>query len=368
MRIRGLLCVFLFIVNGQAVAGEAESVAKLIRDFQLRESRVALKDMPGWKRPSKVALYGNEHRLNGLRESFPDITFESGETNEAIFDAMKDADVYIGWCDAELFEKPSAVRWVHSLSVGVERCVSSEAFVSSKKILTNSKRLSGPSIAEHAIGLMFALVRGLDQYAAIKSTRDWDAAVLPGRDAVWEINGKTMLVVGLGGIGSETAKRGHGLDMKVIATRNSRREGPDYVSYVGLADELLTLTAQADVIINTVPLTTKTTGMFNRRFFKAMKTTAYFINVARGKSVVTDDLIAALDAGELAGAGLDVTDPEPLPPDHPLWDQPRVIITPHVAHRSESLRERIWQVAKENLRRYIAGEKLLSQVNVERGY
>ncbi len=169
-------------------------------------------------------------------------------------------------------------------------------------------------------------------------------------------------------IGSETAKRGHGLDMKVIATRNSRREGPDYVSYVGLADELLTLTAQADVIINTVPLTTKTTGMFNRRFFKAMKTTAYFINVARGKSVVTDDLIAALDAGELAGAGLDVTDPEPLPPDHPLWDQPRVIITPHVAHRSESLRERIWQVAKENLRRYIAGEKLLSQVNVERGY
>ncbi len=367
-RIKGLLCVCLLAASVSTIADEAEAVREVIRGFSLRESRVVSRDMAGWRKPKKVVVYGNESRMQNLQKAFAGIEFTSGETTEAIREAMRDADVYIGWCSPELFEEPSSVHWVHSLSVGVENCVSSEGFVASKKILTNSQRLSGPSIAEHAITMMLMLVRGFDQYAAIKRTREWDAPILPGQDAVWEINGKTLLVVGLGGIGTETARRGHGLGMNVIATRNSRREGPDYVSYVGLADELLTLTARADVIISTVPLTPKTTGMFDQDFFKTMKKTAYFINIARGKSVVTDDLIEALNEGELAGAGLDVTDPEPLPADHPLWDQPRVIITPHVAHRSELLRDRIWLVAQENLRRYVAGEKLLSQVNVERGY
>ena len=367
-KIKGLLCGCLLAVSVPAVAGEADAVKELIRGFQLRESRMASRDMAGWREPKKVVVYGNLNRLQELRETFPGIEFTSGETDEVLLKAMQDADVYIGWCSSDLFEEPSSVHWVHSLAVGVENCVSSEGFVASKKILTNSQRLSGPSIAEHAIAMMMMLVRGLDQYGAIKTTRDWDAPILPGQDAVWEINGKTLLVVGLGGIGTETAKRGHGLGMNVIATRNSRREGPDYVSYVGLADELLTLTARADVIISTVPITPKTTGLFDRNFFKTMKKSAYFINIARGKSVVTDDLVEALNEGELAGAGLDVTDPEPLPADHPLWDQPRVIITPHVAYRSELLRDRIWMVVRENLRRYAAGEKLLSQVNVERGY
>jgi phosphoglycerate dehydrogenase-like enzyme len=156
--------------------------------------------------------------------------------------------------------------------------------------------------------------------------------------------------------------------MRVIATRGSRREGPDFVSYVGLADELLDLVPQADVVVNAAPLTPATTGLFGARFFAAMKPGAYFINVGRGRSVVTADLLAALEAGQIAGAGLDVTDPEPLPDGHPLWSRPEVIITPHVAAGSDLRVERLWIVLRENLRRYAAGEPMLSVVDTARGY
>src|SRR5690606_35999863 len=137
------------------------------------------------------------------------------------------------------------------------------------------------------------------------------------------------------GIGTEVAKRAHGLGMRVLATRNSRREGPDYVEYVGLADEYRTLAERADVVVNATPLTPETRGMFDARFFAAMRDDALFINVGRGESVVTADLTAALQAGTIGGAGLDVTDPEPLPPGHPLWSMQSVIITPHIATSSD---------------------------------
>jgi phosphoglycerate dehydrogenase-like enzyme len=183
-----------------------------------------------------------------------------------------------------------------------------------------------------------------------------------------ELEGRTVLVVGLGGIGTQTAKRAHGLGMRVIATRGSRREGPPYVDYVGLADETLELARQADIVINTAPLTDETRGMFNAAFFRAMKPTAYFVSVGRGASTVTEDLIAALKNGEIAGAGLDVTDPEPLPWGHPLWTTPRVLISPHTAGRSDKGRDRLFLLVAENLRRYVAGDPLLSVVDLERGY
>jgi phosphoglycerate dehydrogenase-like enzyme len=177
-----------------------------------------------------------------------------------------------------------------------------------------------------------------------------------------------MLVVGLGGIGTEVASRAHALGMKVTATRNSGRTGPDYVSYVGLADELPKLAREADVIVNTAPLTKETTGLFNAEFFSTLKPTAYFINVARGGSVVTADLQKALEEGRIAGAGLDVVDPEPLPPNHPLWKAPNLLITPHVSSRSDLPGEQRWVLARENLRRYLAGGKMLSEVDLKREY
>jgi phosphoglycerate dehydrogenase-like enzyme len=182
------------------------------------------------------------------------------------------------------------------------------------------------------------------------------------------LEGKTLLVVGLGGIGVEVARRAHALGMRVVATRASGREGPPFVSYVGLPGELGSLAAAADFVVNTAPLTPATQGMFDAKFFAAVKPGAFFVNVGRGQSVVQSELIAALASGRLGGAGLDVTDPEPLPPDSPLWRMSNVILTPHVSAQSDVDDGVRSAIMAENLRRYVAGEKMLSVVDVGKGY
>jgi phosphoglycerate dehydrogenase-like enzyme len=252
------------------------------------------------------------------------------------------------------------------VTAGVESCVSIPAVKQRNILVTNMQRIAGPIIAEHVIAMTLALTRGLDVYIPAQVQGEWIPRLPPGRATT--VDGKTMLVVGLGGIGSEVARRAHALGMKVTATRNSGRTGPDFVSYVGLADELPKLAAEADFIVNTAPLTSQTQGMFNAAFFEKMQPTAYFINIARGGSVVTTDLVDALNNKKIAGAALDVTDPEPLPPGHPLWKAPNLIITPHVSSDSDLGSEASLAVVRENLKRYSAGDKMLSVVDVNRGY
>ena len=181
------------------------------------------------------------------------------------------------------------------------------------------------------------------------------------------VAGKKLLVAGLGGIGAEVARLGAALGMSVSGTRNSSRSGPDYVEYVGLSHELLALAAEADVVVNALPLTDGTDGLMDEEFFAAIKPGAIFVNVGRGKTVVTDALIAALESGAVSGAGLDVTDPEPLSSDSALWTRDDVIITPHVAGAGGEL-ERHAVLLRENLRRYIAGDRLLNVVDPKKGY
>jgi phosphoglycerate dehydrogenase-like enzyme len=209
------------------------------------------------------------------------------------------------------------------------------------------------------------LTRQINAYLANQSEGKWERRP---RQKLMDLDGHTMLVVGLGGIGTMIAERANAFGMHVIATRNSGHEGPSFVDYVGVADELPKLIGQADIVVNVTPLTPETMGLFNAAMFERMKPGAYFINVGRGKSVVTDDLLAALKSGRIAGAGLDVVDPEPLPNDHPLWHALNVVITPHVAGDSELKLDRAWLVMRENLRRYVAGDRLFSVVDVKRGY
>jgi len=213
---------------------------------------------------------------------------------------------------------------------------------------------------------MLALSRHFDYFLKEQQQARWASESATPQLA--DLDGKTVLVVGLGGIGTEVARRAHALGMRVVATRASDRTGPDYVSYVGLPDELLKLAKDADFVVNCAPLTPQTTGIFNREFFATLKPGAYFISVGRGPSTVTADLIAALGSGRLAGAGLDVVDPEPLPADSPLWRLPNVIITPHISPNSAVTREQRNFVLVENLRRYAAGEPMISVVDIERGY
>jgi phosphoglycerate dehydrogenase-like enzyme len=217
------------------------------------------------------------------------------------------------------------------------------------------------------MALMLAYARGLHFYVPERMAGRWTRE-LPPPGRMLTLEGKTVLVVGLGGIGVEVAKRAHALGMRVVATRASGREGPPFVSYVGLPDELGKLATEADFVVNTAPLTPATTGMFDAKFFAAVKPGAFFVNVGRGGSVVQTELVAALQSGRLGGAGLDVTDPEPLPADSPLWKMQNVILTPHVSAQSDLGDEVRFAIGVENLRRYVAGERMLSVVDVAKGY
>jgi len=369
------LCAFLLLALPPGSAGAdgkgdaATATQAMIEALGLQESAVPVSDLPGWRKPGKVVVFlDRPERLSALEAAAPGVEIVAVESVEQAARAVADAQVLVGSCSEEVLSQGPQLHWIQVYSAGVDRCVGNPSLSEGEKIFTNGQKIGSPALAEHAIAMMMALVRALDVYHANQLNGSWQRDVGMEREEFLELEGRTVLVVGLGGIGTQTARRAHGLGMRVIATRGSRREGPAYVDYVGLAEETLELARQADVVINTAPLTEQTRGLFDAAFFKAMKPTAYFVSVGRGASTVTDDLVAALNAGEIAGAGLDVTDPEPLPAGHPLWTTPRVLISPHTAGRSDRTSDRMFLLVAENLRRYVAGDPLLSVVDIERGY
>jgi phosphoglycerate dehydrogenase-like enzyme len=327
-----------------------------------------MRDRPGWAPPKKVLLMGADEAVAArMREVAPGAAVVAAPDRAAAVKEAADADVVIGECVPEVIRAGARLRWVQRMYAGVERCVAIPEIAERGIVLTNMQKVAGSVMAEHVLALMFGLTRGLADYLPAQQEGEWADEAVP-ESRMWEVKGRTMLVAGLGGIGTEVAKRAHALGMTVIATRNSGTEGPDYVAEVGLPDKLLPFAARADVIVSTLPLTPETKGLMNKAFFDAVKRGALFINVGRGATVVTDELVAALKDGRLGGAGLDVTDPEPLPPDHPLWRAPNAIITPHVSASLEGNEVPRWILARENLRRYVEGEKLLSEVDVGKGY
>jgi phosphoglycerate dehydrogenase-like enzyme len=156
--------------------------------------------------------------------------------------------------------------------------------------------------------------------------------------------------------------------MRVIAIRNTKADVPPLVSRMGLPADLPAFVREADIVVNTLPLTPDTRDMFDATIFGAMKRTAFFVNVGRGGTVVTEALASALREGRLGGAGLDVVEPEPLPAGHPLWKAPRLILTPHVSADSDLDEDARWLLVRENLRRFVAGDRMLSVVDTTRGY
>lgn len=348
-------------------AGAADGPAEdLIQRYQLEQAPAPVNERAGWRKPKRILVDGAvASMVPALQSVAPDVEFVVANSRDVATQAAS-ADALLGICTPDVLAAGKSVKWIQLLTAGVERCVSLPAVRERNVLVTNMQRIGGPTIAEHVMALMLAFTRGLDLYIPAQARGEWQRAAPPGRIEV--VQGKTLLVVGLGGIGTEVARRAHAMGMRVIATRASSRTGPDFVSYVGLPDELSKLASEADFVANTAPLTPQTKGIFDAAFFSTMKPTAYFINVARGGSVVTDALVAALKNHQIAGAALDVTDPEPLPPSHPLWRTPNVIITPHVANDSDLGFDAQVAVTKENLRRYIAGERMLSVVDVSRGY
>lgn len=368
MRANWIWAAMAVLAAGGATAQEPASSAPagVIEHYGLEQAATPVSERPGWRKPKRILVGGFIPGIvEALQSAAPGVEFVVAKQDEIAKQAAR-VDAVIGFCTPELLAAGKSIRWIQLVTAGVESCVSIPAVRERDILVTNMQRIGGPIIAEHVMGMVLAFTRGIDMYVLAKERGQWARVTPPGRMTV--VDGKTMLVVGLGGIGSEVAKRAHALGMKVIATRASGRTGPEFVSYVGLPDELPKLAGEADFVVNTAPLTPQTIGIFDAAFFAKMKPSAYFINVARGRSVVTAALVDALSGKKIAGAGLDVTDPEPLPPDHPLWKAPNVIITPHVANDSDLGFDAQLKVVQENLRRYLAGEHMLSVVDVSKGY
>ncbi|HLG05984.1 MAG TPA: D-2-hydroxyacid dehydrogenase, partial [Gemmatimonadales bacterium] len=214
---------------------------------------------------------------------------------------------------------------------------------------------------------LLSLVRQLHVFRDWQRFGEW-MWVEARRAPFHPLEGRTLLVVGLGAIGAAIARLANGLGMRVIAIRARPLAVPAWVHRGGGPEDLPGFLGEADVVVNVLPLTRATRSLFNQSAFEAMKPGALFVNIARGATVVTDDLVKALVEGRLAGAAVDTTDPEPLPRGHPLWKIPNLIITPHVAGWGVGDTERKWMVMRENLRRFAAGERMLCVVNPGRGY
>lgn len=368
-------CFVAALLPAALAFAQAPEVADTLARYRIQEQPTPLRDAPGWRAPRKVVVlqYGPRWPdLARFRAAAPGVEFVAATSEPAAIAAVADADALLGFnpeiCDARILSAARQLRWLASMNAGVELCMEVPEVKQARGLtMTNMRSIDSPVIAEHAIALLLALAHGLDRFAIDTSQRVW-SRTSAARVPMQFLEGKTLLVSGLGGIGTEVARRAHGLGMKVIATRVGGGEQPAFVEYIGQPDELLTLARRADVVVSCVPLTPETTNLYDQRFFAALKPSAYFINIARGGSVVTEALMAALNEGRLAGAGLDVVEPEPLPPDHPLWNSPRILFTPHISASSDVPNEARWTITIENLRRFAAGGQLLNVVDTARGF
>jgi phosphoglycerate dehydrogenase-like enzyme len=315
-----------------------------------------------------VAFGVSERERRELAAVAPEVEVVRASTQEEALAAAADADGILGLLNARLLEAAPRLRRAQVGSAGVERYVSLGRIASREVVLTNAQALMGPQIADHAVALLLALMRALP--AAIDNQRGDHAWDLPdrSRERMAELRGKTVLVAGLGGIGREVAKRLHAFGARVVATNRSGGAPPPFVERLVRSDRLLELAALAHAVVVCVPLTPETDGMFDARFFATLPPGAWLVNIARGRCVDTGALVEALKSGRLAGAGLDVTDPEPLPPSHELWAFPNVIVTPHDAGATDAGEDRRFLLFRENLRRFAAGEALLSVVDPVAGY
>jgi phosphoglycerate dehydrogenase-like enzyme len=275
-----------------------------------------------------------------------------------------EAEVILGIVDRETILAARKLKWVQTWHAGVETLP--QELMDHPCVLTNMQRVFAPVIAETAIALLLSLTRGLAQTSipAFKERR-WTRSEVPLED----LYGKTLGLVGLGGIGTETARRVHyGFNMTVLALDPKPLPRPDFVAELREPGWLMEMVPRVDVLMSAAPLTRETRKMFNEAVFRKMKQTAYFINVSRGGLVDQVALARALKEGWIRGAGLDVTTPEPLPADDPLWSCPNLVIAPHNSGYAPVRQARLIALVAENVRRYSLGLPLLNVVDKARGY
>ena len=308
--------------------------------------------------------------LEKLRTGFPQIEIVHQSNYEGVEEHLRDAEILFAFSlRPEQFKFAQKLRWIHAPTAAVHQLLFPE-LAQSDVVLTNAREVHGPVVAEHVIALVFALAKKIPQAAWLQQKRTW------GQDAIWndgprprEIAGATLGLIGLGSIGRTVARMAAALGMRVIAVReHTEKEKPEGVTAVYAAAQLTDLLSQSDYVVVAAPLTEATRGMINTERLAAMRPDAYLINVGRGPQVDETALADALRSRRIAGAALDVFEQEPLPADSPLWELENLLITPHTAGLTEKLWQRHFALFSDNLRRYLAGERLLFVVDKQKGY
>jgi phosphoglycerate dehydrogenase-like enzyme len=320
----------------------------------------------------------DEARLAALRNAAPSLAIVNGPSAEVAAREIVDAEAFFGKLTPPLLAAATRLRWVQSPTASLEHYVFPE-LVAHPCTLTNMRAIFGDVIADHVMAYVLCFARNLHTYLRQQQTATWkpvgDAEnagqnfltgpglVSPRDRAHVHLADAVMGIVGLGDIGAETARRASGFGMRVIAVDPKRTEKPEWVARLRTLDGLEELLAESDFVVVAAPHTPETEGMFRRPQFQRMKRSGVFINIGRGAIVRLADLAAALEAGEIAGAALDVFETEPLPPENPLWRMPNVLITPHVAACSPRIAERHLATLVENVRRFAEGGELKNVVD-----
>ena len=296
----------------------------------------------------------------------PDAKVVSVKSQEELLRESLDTEIVFGVSSTvfrTLLLESRTLRWAHTSTAGADHYISKELQESSVILTCAKGGPAGRNLAEHALGLALALSRNIGEAARSKHWRRRDLS--PG---AFELSGRTAGIAGFGAAGHDMVQLLSGFNMAVYAIKRTPPFDSSRRLQVLSPRQFDTMCTKSDVIFNFLPETAETYRIFSRKAFGTMKASALFVNVGRGSTVDTEALVAALQSGSIAGAGLDTVDPEPLPENHPLWSMSNVVISPHIAGSSPERVERNKQLFLENLKRYSDGKPLLNVVNPEAGY
>jgi len=304
-----------------------------------------------------------------LRQEFPQLNVVQLPNYDLLTEEIVDAEIAISWSlHGEQIAAAKKLRWIHSTAAAVHQMMTPE-LLASAIVVTNARDVHGPVVAEHAMALVFALAKRLPQAAKYQQQKHWAQRDLWEAQAhPREMAGATMTIVGLGGIGRPLAKLAKAVGMRVIAVRERPELGAESADAVYGFERIEPALAEADFVVLAAPVTPRTHHLMNAARLGQLKPSAYLINVSRGVLIDETALVAALQAGNFAGAALDVTSEEPLPQSSPLWTMENVFITPHIAGLTDRMWERHYEQFTENLRRYLEGRPLRCVVNKQKGY
>jgi phosphoglycerate dehydrogenase-like enzyme len=310
-----------------------------------------------------------EAGVAALRSRFPHLTFIHATTAEQRAAGLKDCDAVFTWIlnAAELAQAPN-LRWLHTSAVAVETLCLPDLFARGVAV-SNTRGVQAVSIAEHVMAVVLGLAKQLPFVIDNQQRSRWAQNEFRGERLPWLLHGRTLGLIGVGTIGSEIARRAEAFGMRVIAMRRRPAYGViGHVARVYGKDQLAEFLAQTHVVVVAAPLTPETLGLMGAQQFMQLPKGAVFVNVGRAKIVDTDALIAALQSGHLGGASLDVFPAEPLPPEHPLWKTPNVILTPHTSGFRQGHWDDVITLFGDNLERWLRGEPLKFRVEPELGY